>query len=81
MIRTQIQLTEEQARALKRISARQGKSVAELIRLSVDDLIHRGEGIDPMEIRRRALEAAGKLAGPSDLSAEHDRYLADAFEP
>ena len=80
MVRTQIQLTEEQAQALKRMSARQGKSVAEIIRMSVDDLIRRGGEKDPVEIRQRALQAAGKLNGPSDLSSNHDQYLADAFQ-
>lgn len=37
MIRTQIQLTEEQARALKALAAARHVSVAELIRQSVDD--------------------------------------------
>jgi len=32
MIRTQIQLTEEQSEALKQLSAREGNSVAELVR-------------------------------------------------
>ena len=39
MIRTQIQLTEEQAQRLKTLAAEQGKSVAELIRQSVDETI------------------------------------------
>ncbi len=83
MVRTQIQLTEEQTRALKRMSASQGKSMAELIRISVDDLIRRGGsgGTDPAEVRQRALQAAGKLTGPSDLSASHDQYLAEAYKP
>lgn len=81
MVRTQIQLTEEQTRALKRMSAKQGKSMAELIRMSVDDLIRRGGGTDPAEIRQRALQAAGKLNGPSDLSTNHDQYLVEAFKP
>ncbi len=39
MIRTQIQLSEEQARTLKKLAAKEGKSVAELIRASVDILL------------------------------------------
>jgi len=72
MIRTQFQLTNEQARALKRLAAKEGKSVAELIRISVDDLIRRSGDADPEELRQRALKAAGKLNGPSNLAAEHD---------
>ena len=80
MIRTQIQLTNEQARALKRLAAKEGKSVAELIRVSVDDLIRRGGDADPQELRQRAINAAGKLNGPSNLAAEHDIYLAEALD-
>jgi len=36
MVRTQIQLTEEQARALKEIAAARGESMAEVIRRAVD---------------------------------------------
>ncbi len=80
MIRTQIQLTNEQARALKRLAAKEGKSVAELIRNSVDDLIRRGGDPVPEELRRRALQAAGTLNGPENLAADHDTYLAEAFD-
>ena len=71
MIRTQIQLTNEQARALKRLAIKEGKSVAELIRVSVDDLIRRGGNAGPEELRQRALNAAGKLNGPENLATDH----------
>ena len=81
MIRTQIQLTEEQAKTLKQIAARQGKSVAELIRISVDEWIRSSAFVDKDEQRRRAIAAAGKLSGgPADLAAEHDKYFAEAAE-
>jgi hypothetical protein len=81
MVRTQIQLTQEQARALKQLATKQGKSVAELIRLSVDTLLRSNCVIDPEEQRWKAIAAAGKLRnGPPDLSSEHDRYFAEASE-
>lgn len=80
MIRTQIQITPEQARALKRLAAREGKSVAELIRLSVDAMLRSGGVQDPEDLRRKALAAAGKLSGPTDLSARHDAYLVESLE-
>ncbi len=81
MIRTQIQITPQQARALKRLAAKEGLSVAELIRRSVDALLAAGGIPDQAILRATALAAAGKLAGPSDLSANHDAYLTEASEP
>jgi hypothetical protein len=81
MIRTQIQLTEEQSQALKQLAAREGKTVAELVRLGVDQLIRSQIAVDARELRSRALAVAGKFhSGNEDLSAEHDRYAAEAFE-
>lgn len=80
MIRTQIQLTPEQARALKRLAAKEGKSVAELIRRSVDNLLQTSDTLDQAARRARALAAAGRLSGPIDLATRHDEYLADAFQ-
>ena len=81
MYRTQIQLTTEQAQSLKQMAAREDKSVAELIRMSVDAML-RSNGIrNPDELRRKAIAAAGKLhGGPQDLAAAHNRYLAEAIE-
>jgi hypothetical protein len=81
MIRTQIQLTEEQAQALRAIAAVRQSSVAELIRQSVDLLIRQSGGIDMAEKRRRAIAAAGRFrSGQSTISAEHDRYLVEAYQ-
>jgi hypothetical protein len=46
MLRIQIQLTPEQVWALKRLASREGKSVAKLIRLSVDAMLRSGGVID-----------------------------------
>ena len=79
MIRTQIQITPEQARALKQLATREGKSVAELIRVSVDAMLQAGGIKDQNDLRRRAIAAAGKLDGPENLAANHDDYLAEAL--
>ncbi len=81
MIRTQIQITSEQARALKRMAAREGKSVAELIRISVDSMLRSGGIKDGEELRRRAMAASGRLQGPENLAGDHDQFLAEAMEP
>ena len=81
MIRTQIQLTEEQAQALKMLAAKEGHSVAELVRQSVDELIRKRVGISVDERRRRAIAAIGRFrSGQSDVSTDHDKYLAEAYE-
>jgi hypothetical protein len=80
MIRTQIQITSEQARGLKRLAAKEGKSVAELIRISVDSMLRAGGIKDFEALRRKASEAVGKLNGPENLAANHDDFLAEAFE-
>lgn len=74
-------MTEEQSKALKQLAAREGKTVAELVRLGVDHLIQSHSAVDSEELRRRALAVVGKFhSGDEDLSAEHDRYAAEAFE-
>lgn len=80
MIRTQVQLTEAQARALKRLAADRGVPVALLIREGVDLLVRTAGAMDDEERRRRAIAAAGRFrSGRPDLASEHDRYLRDAY--
>lgn len=80
MIRTQIQLTEAQARALKRLAAERRVSIAELIRQSIDRLVL-SAGPDADTKRQRAIAAAGRFhSGCSDLSAKHDQHLAEAYD-
>lgn len=81
MIRTQVQLTEEQARALRNLASTRQVSVAELIRQSVGALIRSAREINIEERRRRAIAAAGRFhSGASDISAKHDEYLGEAFQ-
>lgn len=82
MIRTQIQITEEQAAALRARSAERRQSIAELIRMSIDSFLKKEVGISGERKRARAKSAAGRFASSSaDVSAEHDRYLAETFDP
>ena len=78
MIRTQIQLTEEQVRKLKRAAAAQGVSMAEVIRRCID----RGVA-EELPDRETAYRRAGTLVGAfrdrrgaRDVSTRHDDYLA-----
>ncbi|MBI2237243.1 MAG: ribbon-helix-helix protein, CopG family [Actinobacteria bacterium] len=79
MIRTQIQLTEDQAARLRRIAAERGVSIAEVIREAVDRL---PDPHDRAERWARALAAVGKghdREGATDVSVRHDDYLAEAY--
>ncbi len=80
MVRTQIQLTKEQAQALRSLAASQRLSVAELIRRAVDAFLQSQKSIDHEEKKRRALAALGRFrSGRRDVSKNHDRYLNEAF--
>jgi len=79
MIRTQIQLTEAQFEALKKLSAAENVSMAELIRRGVDLVLASGSNADDEDRINRALSAAGRFrSGLKDLSVNHDAYLAEA---
>jgi predicted transcriptional regulator len=80
LIRAQIQLTDEQMRALKALAAARRTSVAKLIRQSVDELLRHAGGIDAADRRRRAIAAAGRFhSGQGDISTNHDDYLTEAY--
>jgi len=78
MVRTQIQLTEDQFAALRERAVAEGRSMADLVRAGVDSIL-RGRA-DREERRRRALAVIGRYrSAPRDLSRRHDDYLAKAF--
>jgi Arc/MetJ-type ribon-helix-helix transcriptional regulator len=79
MIRTQVQLTEEQSRQLKLVAAERGVSMAEVIRQAID----RELGQDERDARwERAIEAVRRSrfrSGKSNIAERHDEYLAEDF--
>lgn len=78
MIRTQIQLTEQQYSSLKAMAQAQGISMAELIRKSLDNMIN--SSVKNNDRITRAMNAAGRFrSGLKDLSTNHDDYLSEAF--
>ena len=80
MIRTQIQLTDEQVTALKKLSAKRHESVAKLIRHGVEILLRSISDVSSEERRRRAIAVAGRFhSGSSDLSTKHDEYLSKVY--
>jgi hypothetical protein len=81
MIRTQIQLTEQQAEALKQAAARRGVSMAELIRQSIDQLLGKAGDLSQKDLRLRAGAVAGRFrSGRTDVSVHHDEHLAEALD-
>jgi Arc/MetJ-type ribon-helix-helix transcriptional regulator len=77
MVRTQIQLTEEQAERVRRIAAQRGQSFAAVIRDAVDRLPD--DEAERQARIERALEAIASntaRSGIHDLGREHDREYA-----
>jgi len=81
VVRTQIQLTNEQYESLKRMAQAEGIPMAELVRRGVDKILKSSVAISEEELRQRALEIAGRFnSGKKDISEKHDDYLAEAIE-
>jgi len=77
MVRTQIQLTEEQSENVRRFAAEDGISKSDLIRKAVDELTTKRQ---QRELRARAMEAAGCFRSElGDLSEKHNEYAAEAY--
>lgn len=83
MIRTQIQLPEDQHRALKRWAARLGISMSEAVRRCVaGQLGHEEESGGRVAQVRDALAVVGRYRdpeGPSRVAMDHDDHLADVY--
>jgi hypothetical protein len=80
MIRTQIQLTEEQSRILKQLAKVREVSVAELVRHSIDYYIHSMKEPTLEEKYERSMSIVGKYrAEETDIGRNHDRYLAEIY--
>jgi len=80
MVRTHIQLTDEQSRRLKARAANQRVSVSEFVRGLVDRSLSEPAAADQTELRKRALAAVGcGHSGLGDVSERHDDYLAEAY--
>jgi hypothetical protein len=77
VVRTIVQLPDEQAAALERAARRRGISKAAVVREALGQLLGPEEASGE-EALRRALAAAGCLAsGVPDLAERHDDYLAE----
>ena len=80
MIRTQVQLTERQLKALRQLSAASGQSIADLVRQGVDRFLADQTAVSREQRIERAMRVAGRFqSAASDVSTNHDRYLADVY--
>ena len=82
MVRTQIQLTDQQSRQLRSRARERGLSLAELIRRYVEKGLSE-ETPDRAALYERAARVVGRFRdrrGARDLSSKHYRYLDEAFE-
>lgn len=77
MIRTQISLTEDQVKRLRRIAHARQVSIAALIREAVDSLTSTE---DPELLKARALNVIGAFRSDgAPVSERHDEYLVEAY--
>lgn len=81
MVRTQIQLTDEQSRKAHELARRSGISLAEIVRRSLDAFIEQEWRLGAGAGSR---DAAGRVAGmfhsgSTDIAARHDDYLDDIY--
>ena len=83
MVRTQIQLTADQYRRLKRWAQDRGISLSEAIRRCVDEQLNAERGAPTRALMvREALQVAGTYEDPdgaTDVAQNHDEYLNDAY--
>ena len=80
MKRTQIQLTEEQYKLLKKISSERDESIAEIIRESISYYTANKCLTDDKGKKDNAINAIGKYhSGFKDAAEKHDRYLTEDF--
>lgn len=75
MLRTQVQLTDEQLRRVRRVARRDGVSLAEVVRRCIDVGLREQSR---EELYARAAELVGAFEDPEglrDLSRRHDEVL------
>lgn len=77
MVRTIVQLTEEQAVMLREQAKSQHVSVSELVRQGVDLVLR--SGITNENARQRARAAVGFVSDAPNLSVDHDKMLMDVY--
>jgi predicted transcriptional regulator len=79
MVRTQIQLDDDQYKRLKALAAKRSQSLSLLVRESVERLLDASERAEAWD---RVMEAAGRCHDPEktrDVSTRHDDYIVETY--
>jgi predicted DNA-binding protein len=79
MIRTQVQLAEDQYERLKALAAKRSQSLSLLVRESVTRFLDETERAEAWD---RLMEAAGRFHEPEktrDVSTRHDDYVVETY--
>ena len=80
MVRTQVQLSEEDLAELRRLAAEEGVSVSALVRRGVKHVLESRKKPSREELWARAMSVVGKYrSGKTDIGRRHDEYLAEDF--
>ncbi len=78
MIRTQIALTEDQMRRLRREASRRGVPIAEVVRNAVDRVVPQDPG-GRQALLERALASVGRFgSGSGDIAKRHDEIAGES---
>lgn len=81
MSKTVVELSDEQITRLEEIAAKEGRSVSDVVRESVEAYLGSRVTVDRETLKRRFLEAAGSFEfGAPDVAVEHDKYFVEAIE-
>jgi uncharacterized protein involved in type VI secretion and phage assembly len=81
VVKTQVQLPEDDLAALRRLAAEQGVSVSELVRRGVKQFLAWSRAPSREELWRRADEVVGKFrSDKTDIGRRHDDYFVEVIE-
>ncbi|MCE5280392.1 MAG: CopG family transcriptional regulator [Planctomycetaceae bacterium] len=80
MIRTQIQFSEEQSTRIREEAKAKGVSLSELVREGMEQFLRSRPRVSRQELKQRTVDALGRFECEiTDLSVNHDKYLAEDF--
>jgi hypothetical protein len=78
VLRTQISLTEDQMRRLRREAKRRGVPIAEVVRDAVDRVVPPDPGNRQAKLERARGPGGRFRSGPGDVAARHDELAGDS---